>query len=43
MNVFLKMLCLEIVRVGVAYGVDFLMAEESSQGIPNCVLPKDKK
>ncbi len=38
-----KCLCLGIVSAGVAYGVDFLMAEESSQDIPNSGLPKDKK
>jgi hypothetical protein len=34
---------LGIVSAGIAYGMDFLMAEESSQGIPNSGLPKDKK
>ena len=44
MNVFIKnCLSLEIVSAGIAYGVDFLMAEESPQGIPNSVLSKDKK
>ena len=44
MNVFIKKcLGLGIVSAGIAYGVDFLMAEESSQGIPNSGLPKDKK
>jgi hypothetical protein len=36
-------LSLGIVSAGIAYGVDFLMAEEPPQGIPNSVLSKDKK
>ncbi|HEX7483159.1 MAG TPA: hypothetical protein VF350_06810 [Candidatus Bathyarchaeia archaeon] len=43
-NVFIKKcLGLGIVSAGIAYGVDFLMAKESSQGIPIAFYRKIKR
>ena len=44
MNVFIKKcLGLEVITADIGYGVDFLIAEEPSQGIPNSALPKNKR